>query len=215
MFLAWYIGTLYNERGLFIAPIFSLYVGADAKWALISERGYRPAFAFGYYGGLGVPFTGGAARTTAIAKQKSQMKQAFMHNAYGAISKRSGPFTASLGGMYGIKKAFPLFIPMLRNSSYTTKSNPASDTVITAFGGLDFAWRGRHFKLEVITLPAEREARPWLVQTHIDNFMGFDIAYLKDRVGYQVVGYYLLPFIRWPDKKRLVKEQEKLRSRNR
>jgi hypothetical protein len=212
IFLAWYIGTLYNEKGLFIAPIFSLYVGADAKWSFIGEKKYRPAVAAGYYGGLGVPFTGGAVRASSVAT-KSQVKQALMHNGYVSLSKRVGAFAFTAGSMYGIKKAFPLFIPMLRNGSFSTKPNPASDTMVTAFGGVDFSWHERHFKLEVITLPQETGFRPWLIQTHIDNFLGFDIAYLRDRIGYQVMGYYLLPFVRWPDKKRLGKEQAKIRER--
>jgi len=217
VFLAWYIGTLYNEKGLFIAPIFSLFVGADLKWAFLGEKTIRPAFAVGYYGGLGQPFTGGAVKASALAG-KQAVKQAFMNDGYLVVGKHFGPVSVSAGALYGFKKAFPLFIPMLRNGSYSTTDNPASDTLWTAFGGMDIALRGQHIKVEAITLPVkpkvilpgETYVQPWLIETHVDAFLGFDLAYLKDRVGYEVIGYYLLPFYRWPDKKRLEKEAEKI-----
>lgn len=217
IFLAWYIGTLYNEKGLFIAPIFSLFVGADLKWAFLGEKTIRPAFALGYYGGLGQPFTGGAVKASALAG-KQALKQTFVHDAYLVTGKHFGPVAVNAGALYGFKKAFPLFIPMLRNGSYSTTANPPSDTIWTAFGGLDISLREQHIKVEVITLPlkptdlapGEVYDRPWLIQTHVDAFLGFDLAYLKDRIGYEVIGYYLLPFYRWPDKKRLEKEAEKM-----
>jgi len=208
VFLAWYIGTLYNEKGLFIAPIFSLFVGADLKWAIIGEKDIRPAFAFGYYGGLAQPFTGGAVKASSLAGQQA-IKQSFVHDAYLVMGKHFGPVSFDVGAMRGFKRAFPQFIPMLRNTSYTTTANPASPSLWTAFGGMDLALKEQHIKIEVITLPEETVNRPWLIESHVDSFLGFDLAYLKDRIGYEVIGYYLLPFYRWPDKKRLEKEAEK------
>ncbi len=212
VFLAWYIGTLYTEQGLFIAPLFSLFIGADAKWAFLAEKKYRPAVATGYYGGMGLPFTGGAVQATSLAEK--EVRQTFMHNVYGVMSKRFGSFTVSGGTMYGFKKAFPRFLPMLRNSKFSDpkKPNQPSEMLVTAFGGLDLEFKGKHIiKIEVITVPQERMDRPWLIQSRVEAFLGFDIAYLKDRFGYEVMGYYLLPFIRWPNKKRLEKERERLR----
>ena len=211
VFLAWYIGTFYNEEGLFIAPIFSLLIGADAKWSFISEKKYRPAVAIGYYGGLAVPFTGGAVQASSVASDK--IEQTFIHNGFASMSKRVGFVTATGGAMYGIKKPFALFLPMLRNSSYAIEGNPASEAIWTAFGGLDVVIKKMHIKLEVITLPDEKENRPWLIQSHIDAFLGFDIGYTRDRLGYQVVGYYLLPFMRWPSRKRMEKERDRMRLR--
>ncbi len=212
VFMAWYIGTLYNEKGLFIAPLFSLFIGADAKWAILGEKRIRPAFAIGYFGGLGVPFTGGAAKASSLAGRQT-VRQAIVHDAYGVLSKSFGPVSLTAGGMYGIKKAFPVVFPMLRNLSYTTKSNPAPDTKITAWGGGELHILGRRFKAEAVTFPEIRKDRPWLVQAGFDGFLGFDFAYVKDPIGYQVLGYYMLPFYRWPDKKRLEKEAERVRSR--
>ncbi len=226
--LAWYIGTLYNEEGLFIAPIFSLFAGVDAKWSFIRERRTWPATALGYYGGLTMPFTGGAIRTSMALKasstegeQEDQLKQAWLNNLYGVMSKRFGRFAFSWGGIYGLKKALPRIYPMLRNSSYSTTPNPASDLKWTAFGGVDFSWRKGHIKLEVVTLPETIEpaydddaaVRPWLIQSHIDGFLGFDLGYLRDRIGYEVIGYYMLPLMRWPNKKRLEKEVERAQAR--
>lgn len=210
VFLAWYIGTLYNEKGLFIAPIFSLLVGADAKWALLEDRGGTPGFAIGYYGGLGVPFTGG--QTT--ASSAVQQKQALMHDGYGVLSKRIGPVALTAGGMYGIKKALPLFFPMLRNTSYNLQPNPPSLEPVTAFAGADLTIKRRHFKLEVLTVPKQPAIdRPILVNAHGDDLFGVDFAYLHDRFGYEIMGYYELPFFRWPDKKRLTKEVERQQAR--
>jgi hypothetical protein len=233
VFLAWYIGSLYRYdqvgdydrvRGLFIQQIMSLYIGADLKWAFIRESGWWPAFAAGYYGGFGLPsFAGGTVKASTVAKdadknkvKREETKSAFMHNGYAVMSERFGWLTASAGAMYGFKKGFPQFIPMLRNASFTTVSNPASKEMLTLFGGLDLAWKYRHFKLEIATVPMEPSAtRPWLIQTHIDEFLGFDFALVKDAVGYQVVGYYVLPFFRWPDQKRLAKEYERTKARKR
>ena len=208
VFLSWYIGTLSNETGLYIAPIFSLLVGVDGKWAFLEERKGIPAMAAGYYGGLAVPFTGGAVRAVEAAEQK----QTFLHNIYGVMSKQFGPLTFSGGAMYGLKKPFPIFIPMLRNSTFTASAVTPSDRPVTVFGGMDFVFKQSHFKIEVLTVPDETENRPWLVQTHIDGFLGFDLAYLKDAVGYEIIGYYLLPFFRWPDKKQLEKEIDRAKA---
>jgi len=233
VFLAWYIGSLYRYdqvgdydrvRGLFIQQIMSLYIGADVKWAFIRESGWFPAMAMGYYGGFGLPsFAGGTVKASTVAKdakadknkvKREETKSAFMHNGYAVMSERFGWLTASAGVLYGFKKGFPQFIPMLRNASFTTVSNPASQEMLTLFGGLDLAWKYRHFKLEVVTVPMEPSVtRPWLIQTHIDEFLGFDFALVKDAVGYQVVGYYVLPFFRWPDQKRLTKEYERTKTR--
>jgi hypothetical protein len=129
------------------------------------------------------------------------------------MGKKLGPITVSGGALYGIKRAFPRVIPMLRNASYTKKAIPQSLSLWTAYAGLDFAWREQHFKLEVLTLPEEKTLRPWLIQTHIDGFLGFDVAYLRDAAGFEVVGYYQISFFRWPDKRRLEKEREKVLDR--
>lgn len=211
VFLSWYIGTFYNEQGLFIAPIFSLLIGADAKWAFLAEKTYRPACAIGYYGGLAIPFTGGAVQAKSLATE--QIEQTFIHNASLAISKRFGPVTANVGALYGITdKGFCRFFPMLRNSSYTTESATSYDEPITAFASVDIGILKRHIKVEVVALPQEEEM-PWLVQSRIDAFLGFDLGYTRDRIGYQVVGYYLLPFARWPSKKRMEKERDRMRLR--
>lgn len=209
VFMAWYIGTFYTEQGLLIAPLFSLYIGIDAKWSFLAEKKYRPAVAVGYYGGLGLPFSGGAVRGSNLAQK--DLRQTFMNNFSGALSKRFGPVRFTGGALYGLKKAFPQLLPMLRNTAFSfNKANPVSETVITAYGGFDVTFKSRHFKFEVITLPQEKENRPWLFQSRIDGFLGFDMAYLKDRFGYEIIGYYLMPFFRWPNKKRLDKEQERL-----
>lgn len=206
IFMAWYIGTFYNEKGLSIAPISTLLIGGDAKWSFIEDRSWIPSVAAGYYGGFALPFVGGAVQATGVAK----VKQTDFHNVSGIIGKRFGPIALSTGALYGIKRAFPRLIPMLRNASFTTKVVPQSQSMWTAYGGLDFAWREQHFKVEAITLPEETVLRPWLVQTHFDGFLGFDIAYLKDVIGYEVIGYYQFSFFRWPDKRQFEKEREKL-----
>ena len=237
VFLAWYIGSLYRYdevgdydrvRGLFIQQIMSLYIGADLKWAFLRESSWRPALAAGYYGGFGLPsFAGGTVKASTTAKdvkadknkvKREEAKSGFMHNGYAVMSKQFSWLTISAGALYGFKRAYPAFIPMLRNSSFTTVSNPASGELVTVFGGLDLAWKYRHFKVEIVTVPMEPStisARPWLIQTHIDDFIGFDFALVRDAVGYQVVGYYVLPFIQWPDKKRLTKEYDRTRARKR
>ena len=210
VFLAWYIGTLWNESGLSIARLFSLYIGADGKWSFLEEKGIRPAAAIGYYGGLLVPYTGGTVRASAMAgQQKDVTKQVFVHNFYMALSKSFGPLAFTGGGMYGVKKGFPRVFPMLRDPATITVPNPPPEDLWTAFGGFDLSFKDQHFKVEVITPPLDKVYRPVLVQTHIDAFMGFDVAYLQDRFGWEVIGYYILPFIRWPDKNALVKEVEK------
>jgi hypothetical protein len=206
LFMSWFIGTLYNEKGMFIAPIFSLLLGADAKWSFLEDRGFIPGMAVGYLGGLAIPFTGGSVAASGVAK----MKQTDVHNGYLAVSKRLGPVAFTIGGMRGIKRAFPRIIPMLRNASYTTKTIPTPESIWTVWGGIDASYREQHLKLEVTTFPEEKESRPWLFQTHLDGFLGFDIAYLRDAIGYEVIGYYQIPFWRWPDKRQLEKEREKL-----
>ena len=206
IFMSWFIGTLYNEKGIFIAPIFSLLLGADAKWAFLEDRGFVPGLAVGYLGGLALPFTGGGVAASGVAK----MKQVDIHNGYLVASKRFGPVALSVGGMRGIKRAFPRLLPMLRNSSYTLKKIPTPESLWTVYGGIDASYREQHLKFEVTTFPEEKENRPWLFQTHIDGFLGFDIAYLRDAIGYEVIGYYQIPFFRWPDKRQLEKEREKL-----
>lgn len=214
VFLLWYIGTLYDERGLWIAPISTLFIGADLKWSFLSEKGGRPAAAIGYLGGLEVPFTGGVIKVSGLAAQQ-QIKQSFVHNAYMVLSHRLGPFAVTGGAMYGIKKGFPAILPMLRNPNFTTRPNPAPDVPWMAFGGLDLAVGERHFKVEVITLPQVTEERPWLVNTCLGGILGFDFAYLKDRIGYEILGYYQLPFFRWPDQKRMEKERDRMKARRR
>ncbi len=225
IFLAWYIGTIYNEEGLFIAPIFSLLVGVDAKWAFIEEKRGRPGMAMGYLGGYTMPFTGGSIRSSMALNTpeggESGLDQAFIHNFYGVLSKRFGPVAFSAGAMYGLKDCFARVYPMLRNSSYSTVPNPVSELRWTAFTGVDVTFRKKHINIEVITMPEEilpaydRDVvvRPWLIQSRVDAFLGFDLAYLRDRVGYEIVGYYVLPFARWPNKKRLDKEVERARAR--
>ncbi len=243
IFFSWYIGSFYSQSvqrdgkiisGPDIRAIFSMFIGADAKWAFLGERRIRPASAFGYYGGLLLPFAGGPVRASEIAKKEAQKKQAagtkagkaeeellsqvFVNNLYLALSKNFGPVAVTAGGMYGLKKSMPLFFPALRSPFTSAVRNPPSPTPWLAFGGLDFTWRGQHLKVEVATLPEPLEkleiaSRPWLVQTHIDGFLGFDVAFVKDPIGYEIIGYYLLPFVRWPDKKRLEKETERLRAR--
>ncbi|MEK7475579.1 MAG: hypothetical protein AAB152_08085 [Candidatus Coatesbacteria bacterium] len=209
VFLMWYIGTLYDERGLSIAPISTLFIGADLKWAFLSERGGRPAAAIGYLGGLEVPFTGGVVKVSTVTAQK-QTKQSIVHDVYMVLSHGLGPLSLSAGALYGIKKAFPLILPMLRNPNFTTKPNPAPDTIWTAFGGADLAVLGRHFKVEVLTLPEVEVDRPWIVNTHLGGILGFDFAYLRDRIGWELLGYYQLPLYRWPDQKRLEKERDRM-----
>ena len=210
VFLAWYIGTLWNESGLSIARLFSLYIGADGKWSFLEEKGVRPAAAIGYYGGLLVPYTGGTVRASALAQQqKDATKQAFVHDFYLALSKSFGPVSFTGGAMYGVKKAFPRAFPMLRDPATITVGNPPPESLWTGFGGMDIAFRQQHFKVEVITPPFDEVYKPVLVQTHIDAFMGFDVAYLHDRFGWEIIGYYILPFLRWPDKNALIKEVEK------
>ncbi len=207
VFMGWYIGTFYNEKGLFIAPLFTLLIGADGKWAFLGESRAFPGVAAGYFTGLALPFTGGGVKASGV----SQNKQTDVHNVYGVMSKRVGPLSFSAGAMYGIKRALPRVVPMLRNASYTTKTIPRSESLWTAFGGVDASYREQHLKVEVLTIPEDLpEVRPWLVQTHIDGFLGFDIAYMKDAVGYEVLGYYLLPFFRWPDKRDFEKQRERL-----
>jgi len=206
LFMSWFIGTFYNEKGLFIAPIFSLFLGADAKWAFLEDRDVLPGVALGYLGGLALPFTGGGVAASGVAK----MKQTDVHNGYLVASKRFGPVAFSLGGMRGINRAFPRLIPMLRNASYTTKTILRPDSIWTVYGGFDASYREQHLKFEVTTFPGEIVSRPWLFQTHLDGFLGFDIAYLRDSIGYEVIGYYQIPFFRWPDKRQLEKEREKL-----
>jgi len=214
VFLLWYIGTLYDQRGLWIAPISTLFIGADLKWSFLSEKGGRPAAALGYLGGLEIPFTGGVIKVSGLAAQQ-QTKQAFVHDAYMVLSHRVGPFAVTGGAMYGIKKAFPMILPMLRNPNFTTKANPAPIVPWTAFGGVDLALGERHLKVEVLTLPQVTEDRPWLVNTYLGGILGFDFAYLKDRIGYEVLGYYQLPFYRWPDQKRMEKERDRMTARRR
>jgi hypothetical protein len=210
VFLAWYIGTLWNESGLSIARLFSLYIGADGKFSFIDEKKWGFASALGYYGGLLIPYTGGTVKASALAgQQKESTKQVFVHDFYLALSKSFGPVAFTGGSMYGVKKAFPRAFPMLRDPATITVPNPPPESLWTVFGGADLAIGEAHFKVEVITPPFDEVYRPVLVQTHVDAFMGFDIAYLQDRFGWEVIGYYILPFVRWPDKNALVKEVEK------
>lgn len=209
VFLLWYIGTLYDERGLSIAPISTLFIGADLKWSFLSEKGLRPAAALGYVGGLQVPFTGGVIKTSGLAEQKD-IKQSFVHDAYMVLSRSFGPLALTGGAMRGIKKAFPVILPMLRNPNFSTKPNPAPEVLWAAFAGADLAVFGRHFKFEVMTLPEVEIDRPWLVNTHLGGILGFDFAYLRDRIGWELLGYYQLPFYRWPDQKRMEKERDRL-----
>jgi len=209
VFLLWYIGTLYDERGLWIAPISTLFIGADLKWSFLSEKGGRPAAALGYLGGLEVPFTGGVIKVSGLAAQQ-QIKQSFVHDAYMVLSHQFGPLAVTGGAMYGFKKGFPVILPMLRNPNFSTKANPAPIVPWTAFGGIDLALGERHIKVEVLTLPEVTVDRPWLVNTYLGGILGFDFAYLKDRIGYEVLGYYQLPFYRWPDQKRLEKERDRM-----
>jgi hypothetical protein len=211
VFLLWYIGTLYDQRGLSIAPISTLFIGADLKWSFLSERGGRPAAAIGYLGGLEVPFTGGVVKVSNVVGQP-QVKQSVVHDAYMVLSHGFGPLSLSAGAMYGIKKAFPVILPMLRNPNFITRPNPPPDTIWTAFGGADLALLGRHFKVEVITLPEVEVDRPWLVNTYLGGILGFDFAYIRDRIGWELLGYYQLPLYRWPDQKRLEKERDRMAS---
>lgn len=211
VFLLWYIGTLYDQRGLSIAPISTLFIGADLKWAFLSERGGRPAAAIGYLGGLEVPFTGGVVRVSTLANQ-TPIRQAFVHDVYAVLSRNLGPIAVSGGALYGIKKAFPVILPMLRNPNFSTIRNtpPPPEIVWTAFAGFDLTLAKRHFKVEVMTLPQVNEDRPWLVNTYLGGILGFDFAYLRDRIGWELLGYYQLPFFRWPDQKRLEKERDRM-----
>lgn len=206
IFMSWFIGTLYNEKGMFIAPIFSLLLGADAKWSFLEDRGFLPGMAVGYLGGLALPFSGGGVAASGVAKAK----QTDIHNGYLVASKRFGPVAFTVGGMRGIKRAFPRIIPLLRNASYTTKAIPTPESLWSVWGGIDASYREQHMKIEVTTFPEEKVNRPWLFQTHLDGFLGFDLAYLRDAIGYEVIGYYQIPFFRWPDKRQLEKEREKL-----
>jgi hypothetical protein len=211
IFMNWWIGTFYDERGLSIAPISTLIIGADLKYSFLADKGGIPAAAIGYFGGFALPFAGGAVRAGDLAKQRG-IKQTFVHNASLALSKRVGPVSFTVGMLYGFKAAYPVILPMLRNPSFSTMSNPSTSEYISVYGGFDLVLGSRHIKVEALTIPAEPE-HPWMIHSKVDQFLGFDLAFIKDRIGYEIVGYYLLPFYRWPDKKRLEKERDRQAAR--
>jgi hypothetical protein len=209
MMFSYFIGSIYENYDTIIgkkddpfSKIGLWLLTADVKASIMNEGEMLPSTGIGYMYTIMLQDKIGSSETTNIGVTVNPNKASdsikMMNTFYGVLSKYLGWETAVHGGyMFG---DFPGFIPYL--SQATQYDNNASRNIF--FVGADRPlFNKMGFKMELL-VPAGANRKPlspdnYLIDTHIDRFINFDVGYFKFPGGYSWLGYMSFRFTIFPN----------------
>lgn len=212
---AYYIGRLYGkndyswtlEKSYYIDRIGLWLLMADAKMTVQSEKGLRPAIAFGTIGGWQFRDSPQPTLNKPTASFKVDDKNTYSYaSAYGALSKRFFGERLMLNAGYAegdfSKKIYHLseFLSdeamSLNGIASPDKSNPA------LFGGMTWMLRKDYPVGFEVIIPQGAPMRPKLFNFQLGTLLkfNFQVSYLTYDGGWDLLGMFQFRYSHYPKK---------------
>ncbi len=181
----------------------------DAKWTFFNEGDTMPSFGAGYMytillqdsigAGGSSQTTGGSASFSLGTKDSFKSMQGF----YFVMSKNViWDFTLHGGYLVGNQLAFMPYLSTYLYDYFPTGSEKLTKDKILdkgIYAGISRPLFGRTgIRVEYITTVGASRS-PYIINTHIDHFINFDVSYFKFNGGYAWLGYINFRFTVFPN----------------
>ena len=207
MAFSYYIGSIYGEHDINLrkgndsfTKIGVWLLSADIRLTALNETANIPSVGVGYTYSIMLQDSIGSSDTTGVgvtigSNDRDSLKS--MMGTYAVVSKELfWDFTFHTGYILG---DYASFIPYLTRYADTDRRN--FNSYFVGFGRPLFSKMGVEVEYVV---PANINKNPflpdtYLINTHIDRFINFDVAYLKYPGGYAWLGYINFRFTIFPN----------------
>ena len=205
----YFIGDLYSYRTDtkekdWLAPIKYMTIGGDLKYTLWGTSGFLPAVAFGLSGQLPIKSSDSSGGKIDVTKEAG-----FLYGAYAVGTKRLSESYFTFGYMNG---SMGVLMSNLAKEIYLENGRNY------LFGGFHTKITSRsQIKLELIysiernhygykDYDPKRHRHPFMVNTYITSFLGFEIGYLQYENGFKLIGYVHARLPLYPERKEAEEE---------
>jgi len=207
----YFIGDLYSYRTDtkekdWLAPLKYMTIGGDLKYTLWGTSGFLPAVAFGLSGQLPIKSSDSSGGKIDVTKDAG-----FLYGIYAVGTKRLSESYFTFGYMNGSmgvlmsNLAKEIYLENGRNylfGGFHTKITSRSQIKVELIYSIERNYYGYS------TYDTSKHRHPFMINTYITSFLGFEMGYLQYEKGFKLIGYVHARLPLYPERKEAEEEDK-------